>query len=125
MRCVARSHRTVITTAARNYQHDGAGHLHRPGPGESPNWARPNALECPDSAGLLGNGPDDRTPARPDPTTVDMLPWVLGDVKREYVDIIAGLGGQVITLGRGRGYLNEETLLDLLHRELGAHLIGA
>jgi len=30
----------------------------------------------------------------------------------------------VITLGRGRGYLNEETLLDLLHRELGAHLIG-
>jgi hypothetical protein len=32
--------------------------------------------------------------------------WVLGDVKGEYVPLIRGLGGQVITLGRGRGYLN-------------------
>jgi len=39
-----------------------------------------------------------------------VLPWVLGDVKAEYTDLIAALGGQVISLGRGRGYLN---VLDL------------
>ncbi|WP_253259907.1 ATP/GTP-binding protein [Subtercola boreus] len=34
------------------------------------------------------------------------LPLVLGDLKPDYVDLIRALGGQVITLGRGRGYLN-------------------
>ena len=31
---------------------------------------------------------------------------VLGDLKPDYVDLIEVLGGQVISLGRGRGYLN-------------------
>jgi len=35
-----------------------------------------------------------------------VLPLVLGDLKPDYVDLITALGGQVITLGRGRGYLN-------------------
>ena len=34
------------------------------------------------------------------------LPLVLGDLKPDYVDSIRALDGQVITLGRGRGYLN-------------------
>jgi len=34
------------------------------------------------------------------------LPLVLGDLKPDYVDMIRALGGQVITLGRGRGHLN-------------------
>jgi hypothetical protein len=34
------------------------------------------------------------------------LPLVLGDLKPDYVDMIKALGGQVITLGRGRGHLN-------------------
>lgn len=34
------------------------------------------------------------------------LPLVLGDLKPDYVDLIQALDGQVITLGRGRGYLN-------------------
>ena len=34
------------------------------------------------------------------------IPLVLGDLKPDYVDLIEALGGQVITLGRGRGYLN-------------------
>jgi hypothetical protein len=33
-------------------------------------------------------------------------PLVLGDLKPDYVDLIAAMGGQVIRLGRGRGYLN-------------------
>ncbi|RCV49112.1 ATP/GTP-binding protein [Marinitenerispora sediminis] len=33
-------------------------------------------------------------------------PLVLGDLKPDYVDLIQALGGQVITLGRGRGHLN-------------------
>lgn len=33
-------------------------------------------------------------------------PLVLGDLKPDYVDLIEALGGQVITLGRGRGHLN-------------------
>jgi hypothetical protein len=33
-------------------------------------------------------------------------PLVLGDLKPDYVDLIQALGGQVIRLGRGRGYLN-------------------
>lgn len=34
------------------------------------------------------------------------IPLVLGDLKPDYVDLIEALDGQVITLGRGRGYLN-------------------
>lgn len=34
------------------------------------------------------------------------LPLVLGDLKPDYVDLVDALGGQVIRLGRGRGYLN-------------------
>ncbi|CAN5281686.1 ATPase [soil metagenome] len=34
------------------------------------------------------------------------LPLVLGDLKPDYVDLIRALGGQVITLGRGRGHRN-------------------
>ncbi len=33
-------------------------------------------------------------------------PLVLGDLKGEHVDLVKAAGGQVITLGRGRGYLN-------------------
>ncbi|TFC02730.1 ATP/GTP-binding protein [Cryobacterium sp. MDB2-33-2] len=33
-------------------------------------------------------------------------PLVLGDLKPDYVDLIKEMNGQVITLGRGRGYLN-------------------
>ena len=33
-------------------------------------------------------------------------PLVLGDLKPDYVDAVQAIGGQVITLGRGRGYLN-------------------
>lgn len=33
-------------------------------------------------------------------------PLVLGDLRPDYVEVIRALGGQVITLGRGRGYLN-------------------
>lgn len=33
-------------------------------------------------------------------------PLILGDLKPDYVDLIEALGGQVIRLGRGRGYLN-------------------
>ena len=35
-----------------------------------------------------------------------VLPLVLGDLKPDYVDLIEALDGQVIRLGRGRGYLN-------------------
>lgn len=35
-----------------------------------------------------------------------VMPLVLGDLKPDYVDLIKAMGGQVITLGRGRGYLN-------------------
>ena len=35
-----------------------------------------------------------------------VLPLVLGDLKPDYVDLIGALDGQVIRLGRGRGYLN-------------------
>lgn len=35
-----------------------------------------------------------------------VMPMVLGDLKPDYVDLVRELGGQVITLGRGRGYLN-------------------
>ena len=39
-------------------------------------------------------------------TGYGVMPLVLGDLKPDYVDMIRALGGQVITLGRGRGYLN-------------------
>ena len=35
-----------------------------------------------------------------------VTPLILGDLKPDYVDLIAALGGQVITLGRGAGVLN-------------------
>lgn len=35
-----------------------------------------------------------------------VMPLVLGDLKPDYVDLIEAMGGQIITLGRGRGYLN-------------------
>ncbi|WP_017972365.1 hypothetical protein [Actinopolyspora halophila] len=35
-----------------------------------------------------------------------VTPLVLGDLKPDYADLVAALGGQVITLGRGRGTLN-------------------
>lgn len=35
-----------------------------------------------------------------------ILPLVLGDTKPDHVDLIRALGGQVITLGPGRGHLN-------------------
>lgn len=35
-----------------------------------------------------------------------VIPLVLGDLKPDYVELIKALGGQVITLGRGRGHLN-------------------
>lgn len=35
-----------------------------------------------------------------------VMPLVLGDLKPDYVDLIKAMGGQVITLGRGRGHLN-------------------
>ncbi|MEU1132630.1 ATP/GTP-binding protein [Streptomyces sp. NPDC005900] len=33
-------------------------------------------------------------------------PLIFGDLKPDYVDLVRALGGQVITLGRGRGFLN-------------------
>ena len=46
---------------------------------------------------------------------------MLGDLKPDYVDLIAALDGQVITLGRGRGYLNvlDITLARAAARQLG------
>lgn len=35
-----------------------------------------------------------------------VMPLVLGDLKPDYVDMVTALGGQVISLGRGRGHLN-------------------
>lgn len=35
-----------------------------------------------------------------------ITPLVLGDLKPDYVDLVRALGGQVVQLGRGRGYLN-------------------
>ncbi len=34
------------------------------------------------------------------------IPLILGDLKPDYVDVVRGLGGQVIQLGQGRGYWN-------------------
>jgi hypothetical protein len=35
-----------------------------------------------------------------------VMPLVLGDLKPDYVDLVQAIGGQVITLGPGRGHLN-------------------
>lgn len=35
-----------------------------------------------------------------------VMPLVLGDLKPDYLDMVRALGGQVITLGRDRGFLN-------------------
>ncbi|MBH1934133.1 ATP/GTP-binding protein [Streptomyces sp. AV19] len=35
-----------------------------------------------------------------------VMPLIFGDLRPDYVDLVRALGGQVITLGRGRGYLN-------------------
>jgi hypothetical protein len=35
-----------------------------------------------------------------------VVPLILGDLKPDYVDLVQALGGQVIRLGRSRGYLN-------------------
>ena len=35
-----------------------------------------------------------------------VVPLILGDLKPDYVDLVEALGGQVIRLGRARGYLN-------------------
>ena len=40
------------------------------------------------------------------PAGYGVMPLVLGDLKPDYVDLIEAMGGQIITLGRGRGYLN-------------------
>lgn len=58
--------------------------LSRPGLGKSTSVRRM-------AAGLAGYG---------------VQPLILGDLKPDYVDLIKALGGQVITLGRGRQYLN-------------------
>ena len=39
-------------------------------------------------------------------TGYGVMPLVLGDLKPDYVDLVRALGGQVVTLGRGRGHLN-------------------
>ena len=50
-----------------------------------------------------------------------VLPLVLGDLKPDYVDLIAALDGQVIRLGRGRGYLN---VLDITLAKRAAAQLG-
>ncbi len=39
-------------------------------------------------------------------TGYGVLPLVLGDLKPDYVELIRAMGGQVISLGHGRGHLN-------------------
>ena len=48
-------------------------------------------------------------------------PLVLGDLKPDYVDLIEALDGQVIRLGRGRGYLN---VLDMTLARRAAERLG-
>ena len=50
-----------------------------------------------------------------------VLPLVLGDLKPDYVDLIAALEGQVMTLGRGRGYFN---VLDITLAKAAARRLG-
>jgi CBS domain-containing protein len=58
--------------------------LGKPGLGKS-------TLVCRMATGLAGYG---------------VMPLVLGDLRPDYVDLIEALGGQVISLGHGRGFLN-------------------
>ena len=46
---------------------------------------------------------------------------MLGDLKPDYVDLIGALDGQVIRLGRGRGYLN---VLDIELAKRAAERLG-
>ncbi len=39
-------------------------------------------------------------------TATGVVPMILGDLKPDYVDLIRLLGGQVVSVGRGRGYFN-------------------
>jgi hypothetical protein len=39
-------------------------------------------------------------------TGYGVLPLILGDLKPDYVELVEALGGQVISVGRGRGHLN-------------------
>ena len=50
-----------------------------------------------------------------------VLPLVLGDLKPDYVDLVDALDGQVIRLGRGRGYLN---VLDMTLAQRAAERLG-
>lgn len=50
-----------------------------------------SSLACRMAAGLAGFG---------------AMPLVLGDLRPDYVDLIEAMGGQVIRVGRGRGYVN-------------------
>ena len=50
-----------------------------------------------------------------------VLPLVFGDLKPDYVDLIEAMDGQVIRLGRGRGYLN---ILDMTSRGAPPQRLG-
>jgi len=39
-------------------------------------------------------------------TATGVVPMILGDLKPDYADQVRALGGQVVSVGRGRGYLN-------------------
>jgi len=39
-------------------------------------------------------------------TGYGVLPLILGDLKPDYVELVRAMGGQVISIGRGRGHLN-------------------
>jgi hypothetical protein len=39
-------------------------------------------------------------------SAMGVRPWILGDLKPDYADLIAAIGGQVVKLGRGLGALN-------------------
>ncbi|MGO9788156.1 MAG: ATP/GTP-binding protein [Solirubrobacteraceae bacterium] len=54
-------------------------------------------------------------------TAFGCLPMVLGDLKPDYVDLIEALDGQIIRLGRGRGYLNP---LDITFARDAARQLG-
>ena len=51
-----------------------------------------------------------------------VIPMVLGDLKPDYVDLVSALDGQVIRLGRGRGYVN---VLDISDAQAAAKRLAA
>lgn len=51
-----------------------------------------------------------------------VIPMVLGDLKPDYVDLVEALDGQVIRLGRGRGYVN---VLDISDAKAAAKRLAA